>query len=185
MIRFFAFPAKDNSFYLSSMVFESEERKRKRLEPKVAKLKAADFCAYQERSQQEVRDKLYLYGLHENEVEEILSDLIVEGFINEERFAKAYAGGKFRMKGWGKRKIVQGLKQHRISDYCISKGLKEIDDEAYWAMLKKHGQKKLTSLKGQSDYVVKGKLSQHLMMKGFDGDLVREVIEELLQETAP
>ena len=160
--------------------YQDEPRKKKRLEPKEAKLKAADYCAYQERSQQEVRDKLYSYGLHHDEVEDVLADLIVDGFINEERFARAYVGGKFRMKGWGRRKILQGLQQHRISEYCIRKGLEEIDAEIYYQTLRKHAEKKLLSLKGQSAYVMRGKLTQHLMMKGFEGDLIREVIEELL-----
>ncbi len=160
--------------------YRDEPKKKKRLEPKEAKLKAADFCAYQERSQQEVRDKLYSYGLHLDEVEDVLADLIVDGFINEERFARAYVGGKFRMKGWGRRKILQGLKQHRISDYCIRKGLEEIDPDAYYERLKKHAEKKLPSLRGQSVYIQKGKLTQHLLMKGFEGDLIREAIEELV-----
>ena len=160
--------------------YQDEPRKKKRLEPKEAKLKAADYCAYQERSQQEVRDKLYSYGLHHDEVEDVLADLIVDGFINEERFARAYVGGKFRMKGWGRRKILQGLQQHRISEYCIRKGLEEIDAEIYYQTLRKHAEKKLPSLKGQTAYVMRGKLTQHLMMKGFEGDLIREVIEELL-----
>ena len=160
--------------------YQDEPRKKKRLEPKEAKLKAADYCAYQERSQQEVRDKLYSYGLHHDEVEDVLADLIVDGFINEARFARAYVGGKFRMKGWGRRKILQGLQQHRISEYCIRKGLEEIDAEIYYQTLRKHAEKKLLSLKGQSAYVMRGKLTQHLMMKGFEGDLIREVIEELI-----
>ncbi|KYG84530.1 RecX family transcriptional regulator [Roseivirga seohaensis] len=167
------------------MAFQYEERKPKRLDPKVAKLKAADFCAYQERSQQEVRDKLYSYGLHHDEVEEILSDLITDNFINEERFAKAYVGGKFRIKGWGKRKILQGLKQHRISDYCIKKGFQEIDPDDYYATLMRHAEKKLPTIKAENQYTVRGKLTQHLVMKGFEGDLIREVIEELLNSTAP
>ena len=122
--------------------YSDESKKRKRLEPKEAKLKAADYCAYQERSQQEVRDKLYSYGLHQDEVEDVLADLIVDGFISEERFARAYVGGKFRMKGWGRRKILQGLQQHRISEYCIKKGLEEIDAEAYYQTLRKHAEKK-------------------------------------------
>lgn len=160
--------------------YQDQPKPRKRLEPPEAKQKAADYCAYQERSQQEVRDKLYSYGLHQDEVEDVLADLIVTGFINEERFARAYVGGKFRMKGWGRRKILQGLNQHRISEYCQRKGLEEIDQEAYYETLKKHAEKKLSSLKGQSDYIQKGKLTQHLMMKGFENDLIREVIEELI-----
>jgi len=160
--------------------FESRKPK-KILDIKSATLKAADYCAYQERSQQEVRDKLYTYGLHEEEVEEVISDLIVDGFINEERFAKAYVGGKFRMKGWGKRKIMQGLKQHRISEYCIKKGLAEIDPDAYFETLLKHTRKKLPSIKGNSDYIIKGKLMQHLVGKGYEMDLIREAVSEVFE----
>ena len=170
------FVPKINHSYLSLMVFyQDEPGKKKRLAPKEAKLKAADYCAYQERSQQEVRDWLYGYGLHRDEVEDVLADLIVAGFINEERFARAYVGGKFRMKGWGKRKIRQGLQRHHISEYCISKGMEEIEPEAYYQVLKKHAEKKLPALLGQSTYIQKGKLTQHLMAKGFESDLIKAV----------
>jgi len=162
------------------MPFEYEKKKRAPLDYKSALQKAADYCAYQERSQQQVRDKLYEYGLHQEQVEEALSELIVQGFINEERFAKAYAGGKFRMKGWGKRKIMQGLKQHRISDYCIRKGMSEIDPEAYYESLLLQTEKKVNSAKGDSTYIIKGKTTQYLMNRGFESDLIREAIEEVL-----
>jgi len=164
------------------MAFEYEKKKRAPLDYKTALQKAADYCAYQERSQQQVRDKLYDYGLHQEEVEEALSELIVQGFISEERFAKAYAGGKFRMKGWGKRKIIQGLKQHKISDYCMKKGLAEIDDEAYYDTLLNHVRKKVTQIGGASDYVIKGKTMQYLAGKGFEMDLIREAINEVLKK---
>lgn len=162
------------------MSFDDFKKKKAPLDYKSALQKAADFCAYQERSQQEVRDRLYTYGLHQDEVEEALSELIVQGFINEERFAKAYAGGKFRMKGWGKRKIIEGLKYHRISDYCLKKGLAEIDDEAYYQTLLKHAEKKFNSLNEKSEYVLKGKLTQHLVSKGFEFDLIKDAIDEVL-----
>ncbi len=157
-----------------------ERKPKKTYDKKTAQLKAADFCAYQERSQQEVRDKLYGYGLHYDEVEEVLTNLIVDGFINEERFAKAYIGGKFRMKGWGRRKILQGLKQHKVSEYCVKKGLQEIEPEAYYQTLLKHTRKKYDSLGTSSEYILKGKLTQHLIGKGFEIDLIKEAIEEVL-----
>ena len=159
--------------------FESRKRK-KPIDKKTALLKAADYCAYQERSQQEVRDKLYGYGLHHDEVEENLSELITQGYLNEERFAKAYAGGKFRIKGWGKRKILQGLKQHRISEYCIKKGMLEIDPDDYFETLMKHLEKKRPSIKTDSQHILKGKLTQHLIMKGFEMDLIQEAIKQSL-----
>lgn len=157
-----------------------QKKKRKPLDIKSAKLKAADYCVYQERSQQQVRDKLYDYGLHYDEVEDVLADLIIEGFISETRFAKAFAGGKFRVNGWGKRKIIQGLKQHKISENCIKIGLAEIPYEDYYNTLIKHAGKKFESLKGEKPYIIRGKLSQHLTMKGFEGELIREAISELI-----
>ena len=96
---------------------------------KQALIKAESYCAYQERCQQEVRDKLYSWGLHEVQVENVIADLIASNFINEERFAKAYAGGKFRIKKWGRVKISIELKRRKISTYCIKKGLAEIEEE--------------------------------------------------------
>ncbi len=160
--------------------FESRKRK-KPLDRKTALLKAADYCAYQERSQQEVRDKLYSYGLHQDEVEETISELITDGYINEERFAKAYAGGKFRIKGWGRRKIIQGLKQHRISEYCIKKGMLEIDPDDYFETLVKHLEKKKPLIKSDSTYILKGKLTQHVIAKGFEIDLIQEAIKRVLR----
>ena len=90
--------------------------------------KARKYCTYQERSQQEVRDKLYEWGLHRNEVELGIATLVSENYLNEQRFAIAYAGGKFRMKGWGRIKIKLALKQKKVSDYCIRKALDEIID---------------------------------------------------------
>jgi regulatory protein len=100
-----------------------EKKPKKKLTPNQALIKAQMSCAYQERCQQEIRDKLYEWGLHSNEVENIIADLISTNFLNEERFAKAFAGGKFRIKKWGKVKIKIELKKRKISDYCIRKGL--------------------------------------------------------------
>ncbi len=91
---------------------------------KIALAKAEHYCAYQERSQQEVRDKLYEWGLYSNVVERVITELIAGNFLNEERFANAYTRGKFNQKGWGKNKIKQGLKFKRVSDPLIKKALK-------------------------------------------------------------
>ena len=111
-----------------------------------AKIKAESYCAYQERSQFEIRNKLYEWGLHQKDVEEIISELIELNFLNEERFALAYSLGKFRIKGWGKNKIKQGLKLKRIPDKLIIKSLKSIDDNDYLIMLRKILQKKSNTI---------------------------------------
>src|SRR4051812_48736893 len=97
----------------------------------IALQKAKHYCAYQERCHSEVRDKLYSFKLYKNEVEQLLTQLIEEDYLNEERFAIAYAGGHFRIKNWGKEKIKYALKQKRVSDYCIRKALASISNTDY------------------------------------------------------
>src|SRR5690606_39071532 len=109
--------------------------------------KMEHYCAYQERSQQEVRDKLYTLGLHRNDVEEVISELIQTNFLNEERFAIAYTQGKFRMKNWGRLKIKQGLKLKRVSEKLITKALKQLDGDEYYITLTKVLEKKSALLK--------------------------------------
>ncbi|MBL3654911.1 RecX family transcriptional regulator [Fulvivirga sp. 2943] len=146
---------------------------------KEAKVKAADFCAYQERTQQQVRDKLYDYGLRQHEVEDVLTDLITEGFINEERFARSYAGGKFRMKKWGRLKILQGLKQLGLSEYCIRKGMSEIDPTDYSEALHDIINKKNGALKETNQYIRKRKIASHAIQKGYEADLVWDILRDM------
>ena len=89
--------------------------------------KIKPYCAYQERCHREVKEKLYGYGLYGHDVEQIISRLIEENYLNEERFAVAYAGGHSRIKKWGKIKITQALRQKGVSAYCIKKALQSID----------------------------------------------------------
>lgn len=159
------------------MYSEEFQKPQKKLGSKEAKLKAADYCAYQERSQQEVRDKLYSYGLHKNDVEEIISDLITENFINEERFAIAYVGGKFRIKKWGRIKIMQGLMQHKISTYCIKKGMAEIDEEIYISTLVQILERKKSALNIKETFILNQKVAQFAIQKGYEPALVWELLK--------
>ena len=93
--------------------------KKVRIGKEQAIQRVRNYCAYQERAQQEVRDKLYELGMTMDEVEAIMSDLIAENFLNEERFATQFAGGHFRIKGWGRVKIQHALQQKRVSKYNI------------------------------------------------------------------
>jgi len=106
-------------------------------------VKAESYCAYQERAQQEVRDKLYDWGLHHDEVEEVITELITTNFLNEERFANAYVSGKFNIKRWGKIKIKQGLKLKRIPDKMIIKALNTIDYDEYLRVILATAEKKI------------------------------------------
>lgn len=137
------------------------------------------YCAYQERCHREVKEKLYGMGLHRADVDEIMAMLISENFLNEERFAKAYAGGKFRMKQWGKRKIISALKQKQVSEYCIRKGLAEIDEEEYDAVIRRLAEKKYFSLKGEQYLRRQFKTKQHLLSKGFEPELVEEALKKI------
>jgi len=145
-----------------------------------ARAKAEHYCSYQERSQQEVRDKLYEWGLHAKAVENIISDLIGNNFLNEERFAKAYAVGKFRQKGWGRLKIKQGLKFKKVPDVLIKKALQAIDGDEYLLMLRKVLAKKAGVLSEKDPYKRSYKLQQYALLRGYEGDLVNDVLKELV-----
>ena len=106
-------------------------------DPHLALVKMQSWCAYQERSQQDARDKLYELGMWPEAVENIIAQLIQDNFLNEERFAMTFARGKFTIKKWGRVKIKQELKQKRVSDYCLKKALAQIDETEYIETLKK------------------------------------------------
>ncbi len=142
-----------------------------------ARSKAEHYCAYQERSQQEVRDKLYEWGQRTNVVENIISGLITGNFLNEERFAKAYAIGKFRQKGWGKMKIKQGLKFKQVPDVLIKKALLSIPYDEYLKMLQKVLVKKGAGLNEKDFYKRNYKLQQYAIGRGYEADLVADVLK--------
>ncbi|MFI5149050.1 MAG: regulatory protein RecX [Bacteroidia bacterium] len=156
----------------------SDRQKTKLTDPKKALEKAAAWCAYQERCQQEVRNKLYEWGLWKEPVEQIISELISQGFIDEERFARTYAGGKFRIKKWGRQKIKNELKQRHISDYCIRKAMLEIDEDEYRKTLQKllstYG-KKITS---SNPFRKKYKQAQYAISRGFEQELIWALLGE-------
>lgn len=137
------------------------------------------YCAYQERCHREVKEKLYALGVWKRDHDEIIATLIEENYLNEERFAIAYAGGKFRIKGWGRVKIKYELKQKRVSEYCIKKALKQIDESDYIAKLTKLATEKYQSLKGEQYLIRKKKTIDYLVGRGFELDLINFVISEL------
>ena len=140
------------------------------------------FCAYRERSQQEVRDKLYDMGLHQREVEQTIADLISKNFLNEERFAKAFSGGKFRINGWGKIKIRNALIHKKVSPKCIELGLDSIDERDYSASLKKILNQKLKSSREKNNFVLKNKAARFALSRGFEPELVWQILGGLAEE---
>ncbi|HAY89604.1 MAG TPA: RecX family transcriptional regulator [Bacteroidetes bacterium] len=154
-----------------------EEYSKIRYTPSQAKSKIAKFCAYQERCHQEVRDKLYGYGLAKEDVELLIYELIQHDFLNEERFAIAYVRGKFIHKKWGRNKIRMELKKRKISDYCIKKGMQEIEEDRYEEVLLSLLNKKIDSLKAIKGYQKNYKAAQFVMNKGYEGDIVWALIK--------
>jgi len=159
--------------------------KNENIKPKIfsreqAKLKAESYCAYQERSQYEVRNKLYDWGLHQKDVEEIISELIGQNFLNEERFSRAYTLGKFRIKAWGKLKIKQGLKLKGVPDKLITKSLNEIDMDDYLVKLEQLLDKKSKTITEKDPFKRRYLLSRYAASKGYESDLIANQIAELL-----
>ena len=156
---------------------KSTQQKPLNLDKKTALLKAESWCAYQERSQQEVRNKLYEWNLFSNEVEEVISELITTNFLNEERFAHAYTSGKFNIKKWGKLKIKQGLKLKKVPDKLIQKALNGIEMDNYLAVLLATAVKKVATITEKDGLKKKYKLISYLQSKGFENDLIFDVLK--------
>ncbi|MEJ7769803.1 MAG: RecX family transcriptional regulator [Chitinophagaceae bacterium] len=153
---------------------------RQSLSREQALQKIKHYCAYQERCHQEVKEKLYELGLYKKDVEEVTAQLIDENYLNEERFAIQYAGGKFRIKHWGRIKIKYSLKQKQVSEYNIKKAMTQIEGESYMQTLEKLCQAKWEIFKNEKNrYVKKRKTQDYLLQKGYESDLVREVINSM------
>jgi regulatory protein len=145
-----------------------------------ALMKLKHYCAYQERCHQEVREKLRELGIYGKDLDEVTSTLIEENYLNEERFAIQFAGGKFRMKNWGKIKIRHELKLRQVSDYCIKKALGQIEEEAYLEMIRKLAEDKWESLKKEKNrYTKVVKTQGYLLQKGYESELAKQVTADL------
>ena len=145
--------------------------------------KIKHYCSYQERCHKEVKEKLYGFGLWKKDVETVISQLIEENYLNEERFSELFAGGKFRMKQWGRVKIRHELKQKQISEYCIKKGLKEIDEDLYNKTLDKLAAAKWKTLKGEKNiFIKKSKTINFLLQRGFEHALANVAVTSLQEK---
>ncbi len=142
--------------------------------------KAKHYCTYQERCHSEVKEKLYSFGLHKNETEELLAELIEQNYLNEERFAIQFAGGRFRIKQWGMVKIKYELKQKQVSDYCIKKALSSIDEKDYIKTLQKLFSAKIKTLKSEKNiFIKKKKINTYLLSKGFEATLINDLLKSI------
>ncbi len=152
---------------------------KKYLTKEQALQKLRHYCAYQERSHHDVVQKLWDLGVRKSEHDEIVSSLIEDDYLNEERFAIQFAGGHFRMKDWGRKKIYYGLREKGVSAYNINKALKSINEEDYHKTLQNLAQKKYGLLKSEQYLVRKKKTADYLLQKGFEHELVTAAVNRL------
>jgi regulatory protein len=142
-------------------------------------LKAANYCAYQERCHNEVLTKLQEWGIYGEEANQVVLFLIENNYLNEERFAQAFAGGKFRVKKWGRTKIKRELKLRQVSDFCINLALKEIDPNDYTNTLQEVIHKQLEKAQTKHPILAKQKAFQYAMQRGYESDIIQDVLKSL------
>ncbi len=145
-----------------------------------AQKKLENYCAYQDRCHKEVEKKLYEMHMISEAKELILLHLMEHNFLNEERFSKNFARGKFRIKKWGKRRIIRELKFKDISEYNIKKGLQEIDSDEYIETLKEIALKKRDSISEKNVFKKSQKITNFLVYRGFENDLIYKVVKEII-----
>jgi regulatory protein len=145
--------------------------------------KIEHYCSYQERSHQEVKSKLFDFGLNTDEVNEVLVRLVKANFLNEERFAIAFVTGKFRQKKWGLKKIIFELKSKQVSEFCIKKALAFIEDDDYDNTLEQLAVKYFNKLKSSENiFVRQQKVIKYLMSKGYEYEKSKIVVKKFLNE---
>ncbi len=135
------------------------------------------YCNYQERCHQEVRSKLFELGAGQEYGDELIAELIKANLLNEERFAKSYCRGKFSIKKWGRNKIRQQLRQKKVSDYCIKKGLSEISEEDYEQTLLRLCERLREKYQHEKqEWIRQAKIAQYLSGRGFEADLIKQAL---------
>ena len=156
------------------------DNKNKNYTPGQALPKIQHYCAYQERCHAEVTDKLYSFGLLKSEVDQLVTQLIEDNYLNEERYARSFVNDKFKFNRWGRKKIEYQLKTKKVSPYNIKTGMKAIDEDDYLALLKKEVISKMDSLKKERDSQTKtAKIYQYLIGRGFESGLIGEALREI------
>nr|WP_299072350.1 regulatory protein RecX [uncultured Allomuricauda sp.] len=142
--------------------------------------KLENYCAYQERCHKDVLEKLRTMRMIPEAIDQIVSHLIQENYLNEERFAKSFARGKFSIKKWGKNRIVNELKQRQISRFNIKTALAEIDEETYYKTLSELASKRLAQIHETNLQKRRKKLADYLLYRGWESNLVYEKLKELI-----
>jgi len=148
----------------------------KRLTKEQVLQKLRFYCRYQQRCQSEVKEKLFELGVNKKDHDELITELVKENCLNDERFAVAFASGRFKLKQWGRKKIQKGLREKRVSDEIAQKALEQINKKEYGAILNKLAKERYAALKHEQHLVRKKKTMDYLMQKGYELDLVKEAI---------
>ena len=157
-------------------------RRQQQLPLNQALQKVRHYCAYQERCHSEVKEKLYGFGLRKNDVEAALSMLIEGNYLNEERFAVQFAGGRFRLKHWGKIKIRYELRQKQVGEYCIKKALAAISEDDYDCALSKLAAGEWESLKNEEPFVRRQKVQAYLARKGYETHKIQAALAQIAEK---
>lgn len=156
-----------------------DKKTKKYISKDEALRKLQKYCAYQDRCHREVRTKLIDLGCYGDDLEEVMAELISDNFLNEERFARSYARGKFRFKKWGRIRIKRELKMRNISAYCMKKAMEEIDETEYSETIEALLLKKNKTLRENDLFKKKKKLADYVIQKGFESFLVWGMIKEM------
>ena len=172
-------PLRSTFFNLTKF---ARKKPRLKLSQEIAFEKAKRYCAYQDRCHQEVRQKIISLKIYGDDLEEIITELIKQDYLNEERYARSYARGKFRIKKWGRNKIKQNLYARRISDYCIKKAMTEIDEEEYLKTLREVIYKQVDKHEDKAKLIAKDKAIKYAVTRGYESNLIFKIIKEIENE---
>ncbi|MEO9891482.1 regulatory protein RecX [Aurantibacter sp.] len=143
--------------------------------------KIEHYCAYQDRCHKEVVLKLKEMRMIPDVIDQIVTHLIQENYLNEERFSRSFARGKFRIKKWGKNRITSELKLRNISKFNIKAALTEIDDDEYLITFNELAEKRLAEIKEKHPQKRKKKLVDYLLYRGWESNLIYEKANELIK----
>ncbi|MFT5336532.1 MAG: regulatory protein [Sphingobacteriales bacterium] len=156
-----------------------QNKRKYTLSESIEKIKG--YCALQERSHKQVRQKLQQWGCYQDQTEAIITELIIQNYLSEDRFAEAIVLGKSRMKGWGRKKIEQWLKREGVSTYSIQMAFKELDEDEYYQKCLHVATKKNAIITAKSPFEHKTKLLRFLYQKGYEMELINTVLDEILE----
>ena len=143
--------------------------------------KLEHYCAYQERCHQEVQRKLEAMHMIPEAINVIIIHLLEHNFLNEERFAKTFVSGKFKIKHWGRRRLIFELKSKNVSKYNINEALKAISEEEYLEVFNNLAKKRNQAIKETNKLKKKKQLIDYLLYRGWESHLVYEKANDLLK----